>query len=531
MLDIVGQTVKVRARVIAADARVVLLGPQRVDADARRRARASSASTGRSRPITAGWQEREADDDEPARAPRRAARSTSRLHARAEEVFASDPELAAAHRARQAAPAPPAGLLPHPPRARRSTPRARSRRATSSPSILERRGARVDRRGPPARRDPPRALHARSTPSSTRSWRPPSARRSRATARARAQIVDDCDALVIAGGHVASLLNRLRLFDVARARRRASRSSPGRPARWRSPSASCCSTTTRRTARASPRCSTPGSASRRDVVVLPQPALPAAPRRPRARRACSRGASRPATCVAMRRARATWLDASTDAHGASRDDGDAPARRRAATSSARRAGSRAHEAARSRSTRSSSRAAHARGGRRVPRGARVPDRRGPTRHVRLARRGRGGAPQALDLRPAVVAAARARRRTPTSGTSRSSSRRGSRVEYKLEVVRGGHGEWIEDPLNPNRARDPFGANSVAARRGLRGPRVDRSPIPRRAPGHARASSSFDSKTFGRRARRRSTCRRASGARAATRCSSSTTAATTCATRA
>jgi enterochelin esterase-like enzyme len=37
----------------------------------------------------------------------------------------------------------------------------------------------------------------------------------------------------------------------------------------------------------------------------------------------------------------------------------------------------------------------------------------------------------------------------------------SRVEYKLEVVRGGHGEWIQDPLNPNRARDPFGANSVA----------------------------------------------------------------------
>ena len=37
----------------------------------------------------------------------------------------------------------------------------------------------------------------------------------------------------------------------------------------------------------------------------------------------------------------------------------------------------------------------------------------------------------------------------------------SRVEYKLEVVRGGHGEWIQDPLNKNLARDPFGANSVA----------------------------------------------------------------------
>ncbi len=37
----------------------------------------------------------------------------------------------------------------------------------------------------------------------------------------------------------------------------------------------------------------------------------------------------------------------------------------------------------------------------------------------------------------------------------------SRVEYKLEVVRGGHGEWMEDPLNAKHARDPFGANSVA----------------------------------------------------------------------
>ncbi len=36
----------------------------------------------------------------------------------------------------------------------------------------------------------------------------------------------------------------------------------------------------------------------------------------------------------------------------------------------------------------------------------------------------------------------------------------SRVEYKLEVIAGGEGHWIEDPLNPLRARDPFGANSV-----------------------------------------------------------------------
>ncbi len=38
--------------------------------------------------------------------------------------------------------------------------------------------------------------------------------------------------------------------------------------------------------------------------------------------------------------------------------------------------------------------------------------------------------------------------------------RGSRVEYKLELFRDGHGTWIEDPLNPHHAQDPFGANSV-----------------------------------------------------------------------
>ena len=36
----------------------------------------------------------------------------------------------------------------------------------------------------------------------------------------------------------------------------------------------------------------------------------------------------------------------------------------------------------------------------------------------------------------------------------------ARVEYKLEVVRGGQRELIRDPLNDQLARDPFGANSV-----------------------------------------------------------------------
>lgn len=45
----------------------------------------------------------------------------------------------------------------------------------------------------------------------------------------------------------------------------------------------------------------------------------------------------------------------------------------------------------------------------------------------------------------------------------------SRMEYKIEVVIRGNARWIEDPLNPMRARDPFGANSVVAGEGYEVP--------------------------------------------------------------
>ncbi|MEL7368709.1 MAG: alpha/beta hydrolase-fold protein [Myxococcota bacterium] len=46
---------------------------------------------------------------------------------------------------------------------------------------------------------------------------------------------------------------------------------------------------------------------------------------------------------------------------------------------------------------------------------------------------------------------------------------GSRVEYKLEIIREGRGEWIQDPLNDRLARDPFGANSVLQTEGYEVP--------------------------------------------------------------
>src|SRR5690606_41054601 len=45
----------------------------------------------------------------------------------------------------------------------------------------------------------------------------------------------------------------------------------------------------------------------------------------------------------------------------------------------------------------------------------------------------------------------------------------SRVEYKLEVVQNGQHQWIQDPLNPALAHDPFGANSVCQGQGYRRP--------------------------------------------------------------
>ena len=46
---------------------------------------------------------------------------------------------------------------------------------------------------------------------------------------------------------------------------------------------------------------------------------------------------------------------------------------------------------------------------------------------------------------------------------------GTRIEYKFDIVRNGNSEWINDPLNPHIASDPFGANSVCRAYGYRQP--------------------------------------------------------------
>ena len=71
---------------------------------------------------------------------------------------------------------------------------------------------------------------------------------------------------------------------------------------------------------------------------------------------------------------------------------------------------------------------------------------------------------------------------------------GSRIEYKFEIHRGGGSEWIEDPLNPNRARDPFGANSVLQGEGYEAPVwARRDPLVREG---TLDHFSIDSRAFG-----------------------------------
>jgi len=71
--------------------------------------------------------------------------------------------------------------------------------------------------------------------------------------------------------------------------------------------------------------------------------------------------------------------------------------------------------------------------------------------------------------------------------------KGSRIEYKLEVVHGDHHELIVDPLNPVLAHDPFGANSVCQAWGYKRPYWT-NPKPDSRPGRVE-SLRIDSKAF------------------------------------
>ena len=72
-------------------------------------------------------------------------------------------------------------------------------------------------------------------------------------------------------------------------------------------------------------------------------------------------------------------------------------------------------------------------------------------------------------------------------------RRNSRVEYKLLVERGGERFLVRDPLNPLRAHDPYGSNSVCQTEGYERPEwtlTDDAARPGRIEQHRVRSEAF-----------------------------------------
>jgi hypothetical protein len=197
--------------VIAGNTRaVVLLGAQRFDPTLGQ-AVAELGVTGRIAAITAGWQEREEEDDD-LREHLGGRTVNLRVHARAEEVFRKDVEFHTAHRDRQS-------ILRH----RQDFYRIRLEHALDAQEVIQNRSAPADilddeaQASIQASQDIDRSHRERCK----KDWEEfderyrPLERPAIAEHRAQiAEIVAGCDAIAIAGGHVASLLNRLRLFGI-----------------------------------------------------------------------------------------------------------------------------------------------------------------------------------------------------------------------------------------------------------------------------------------------------------------------------
>lgn len=191
--------------------RVVLLGPQQLTAEVQVARVLRELGARHVALVTAGWQERESDDAVLVAALGVPAVNL-RLHARSEEVFRADEELTAAYGARQE-------LLRH----LQGFYRVRldyaddAARAISvrhvEPELLEQEwkvSVDVFRQLDRDHVERCKAIHAEFDAK----WRVGD-RKAVATHRAEIKkLIEPTDAVVIAGGHVASLLNRLKLFDI-----------------------------------------------------------------------------------------------------------------------------------------------------------------------------------------------------------------------------------------------------------------------------------------------------------------------------
>lgn len=189
---------------------VVLLGAQRFDPTLRE-AVDELGVTGKIATITAGWQERE-DDDEDLTEHLDGRDVNLMLHARAEDVFRVDREFHSAHRERQA-------LL----RQRQDFYRVRLEHALDAAYVVAKRAAPKEILDDEARTSIEAirnidALHldrcARDRQEFEARMRPDERPAIVAQKKELRAILDDCEAIAIAGGHVASLLNRLQLFGI-----------------------------------------------------------------------------------------------------------------------------------------------------------------------------------------------------------------------------------------------------------------------------------------------------------------------------
>lgn len=189
---------------------VVLLGPQRVSVDAGRTLRDLGVS-GDVALITAGWQEREGEDDELTARLGVSSRNL-RLHKRSEEVFSADPELTTAYKARQE-------LLRH----MQEFYRVRLDYADDAAEAIAVRHVEPELIAQEwkvsvevlRQLDEDHLVRCRRVhdefDAAWEPWSRPSVKKHRDEIKA---ILAQCGALAIAGGHVASLLNRMRLFGV-----------------------------------------------------------------------------------------------------------------------------------------------------------------------------------------------------------------------------------------------------------------------------------------------------------------------------
>jgi len=188
----------------------VLLGPQRFDPTLAAAA-AAVGITGRIATITAGWQERESEDQE-LHEHLQGDTINLRLYERADKVWKADPELREAHRMRQERM-----------RLKQDFYRIRLEHELDAAHVIEQRkaGADVLEEERAASIQMIRDLDARHLEVCTREraewnekWKPLERDAVRTERDELMKILEEVSAVAIAGGHVATLLNRLELFGM-----------------------------------------------------------------------------------------------------------------------------------------------------------------------------------------------------------------------------------------------------------------------------------------------------------------------------